>query len=242
MTDWFHRPDQIWYRPIAKILVIEDDPRAALYVTEGLQDVGHVVHWATTGTDGFHQASQSDFALLVIDRMLPGLDGLTLVRRLRSADVETPILFLTTLDDLDARVEGLDGGGDDYMTKPFAMPELIARSGALLRRAHKNDAAPLTRLRIGELEIDLLTRTVSRRGIAIDLQPQEFKLLEYLAQNSGRVATRTMLLEQVWGLDFDPGTTVIESHISRLRSKIDRGFRDEMIHTIRGAGYLLRAP
>jgi len=146
------------------------------------------------------------------------------------------------LDDLDARVEGLDGGGDDYMTKPFAMPELIARSGALLRRAHKNDAAPLTRLRIGELEIDLLTRTVSRRGIAIDLQPQEFKLLEYLAQNSGRVATRTMLLEQVWGLDFDPGTTVIESHISRLRSKIDRGFRDDMIRAIRGAGYLLRAP
>jgi two-component system OmpR family response regulator len=198
------------------------------------------VHWAATGADGFHQAVEGDFALIVADRMLPGLDGLTLVRNLRRAEIETPVLFLTTMDDLDARVEGLENGGDDYLAKPFAMPELIARSNALIRRARRQPGALATTLRAGELHIDLLARTVTRQGMAIELQPQEFKLLEYLVQNVGRVVTRMMLLEKVWSLDFDPGTTLVESHVSRLRAKLDRGFDTPLIHTLRGEGYVLR--
>jgi two-component system OmpR family response regulator len=228
-----------WGPTIAKTLIIEDDPQTALYVTEGLQDAGHVVHWAATGADGYYQAVEGDFALIVADRMLPGLDGLTLVRNLRRAEVETPVLFLTTMDDLDARVEGLESGGDDYLTKPFAMPELIARSNALLRRVRRSTGVP-TVLRAGELHLDLLARTASRQGVAIELQPQEFKLLEFLVQNVGRVVTRMMLLEKVWGFDFDPGTTLVESHLSRLRTKLDRGYGTPLIHTVRGEGYVLR--
>jgi two-component system OmpR family response regulator len=198
-----------------------------------------VVHWAATGADGYLQAVEGDFALIVADRMLPGLDGLTLVRNLRRAEIETPVLFLTNMDDLDARVEGLESGGDDYLTKPFAMPELIARTNALIRRARRGAAAPTT-LRSGDLHLDLLARTVTRHGTPVELQPQEFKLLEYLVQNSGRVVTRMMLLENVWGLDFDPGTTLVESHMSRLRAKLDRGFGVPLIHTLRGEGYVLR--
>jgi two-component system OmpR family response regulator len=229
-----------WWGPaIAKTLIIEDDPQTALYVTEGLRDAGHVVHWAVTGADGYHQAVEGDFALIVADRMLPGLDGLTLVRNLRRAEIETPVLFLTTMDDLDARVEGLESGGDDYLTKPFAMPELVARTNALIRRSRRQPGTTTT-LRAGELHLDLLTRSVTRQGVAIELQPQEFKLLEYLVQNVGRAVTRMMLLEKVWGLDFDPGTTLVESHLSRLRAKLDRGFDTPLIHTLRGEGYVLR--
>jgi two-component system OmpR family response regulator len=169
------------------------------------------------------------------------MDGLTLVKNLRRANIDTPVLFLTTMDDLDARIEGFEGGGDDYLVKPFAVAELVARVHALVRRAEKNGAGRQTRLTAGELELDLLSRTVKRDGIAIDLQPQEFKLLEYLVQNSDRPVTRAMLLERVWGLDFDPGTTVVESHVSRLRGKLTRGFGTELIHTVRGAGYVFRA-
>ncbi|HEX4860822.1 MAG TPA: response regulator transcription factor [Rhizomicrobium sp.] len=227
---------------IVATLVIEDDPRAALYVTEALQGAGHVVHWAATGQDGFIQARTGKFALLIVDRMLPGLDGLTLVRNLRAARIDAPVIFLTTMDDLDARVEGLEAGGDDYLPKPFAIAELVARSHALIRRARKGGGARQTILSAGEMQLDLIARTATRNGISIDLQPQEFKLLEYLVQNAGRAVTRMMLLENVWGLDFDPGTTVVESHMSRLRAKIDRGFESETIHTVRGTGYVLRAP
>ena len=225
-----------------KTLVIEDDPETALYVTEGFQKHGHTVYWAPTGDDGFEQARSGDCALIIVDRMLPGLNGLTLVKKLRSHNIQTPVLFLTTLDGLDARVEGLDAGGDDYLTKPFAMSELLARANAIMRRTYQlHEGETATRLRAGSLEMDLLARTVMRDGQSIELQHQEFKLLEYLMQNAGRIVTRTMLLEHVWDLTFDPGTNVVESHMSRLRSKVDRGFASEMIQTIRGAGYIIRA-
>jgi two-component system, OmpR family, response regulator len=225
-----------------KTLIIEDDPETALYVTEGLQKHGHTVCWAPTGTDGFEQARTGDCALIIVDRMLPGLDGLTLVKNLRDHNIQTPILFLTTMDDLDARVEGLNAGGDDYLTKPFAMPELLARANAIMRRTHLlGGTSRQTRLRAGSLEMDLLARTVVRDGQLIELQHQEFKLLEYLMQNAGRIVTRTMLLENVWGLSFDPGTNVVESHMSRLRSKVGRDYATEIIQTIRGSGYCIRA-
>lgn len=225
-----------------KTLIVEDDPVTALYVTEGLQAQGHTVYWAPTGPDGLEQARAGEYSLIIVDRMLPGLDGLTLVKTLRERSICTPVLFLTTMDNLDARVEGLNAGGDDYLTKPFALVELLARANAIMRRQNnRDDTAVQTRLRVGELEIDLLARSVARDGCDIDLQHQEFKLLEYLMRNAGRVVTRTMLLENVWDLHFDPGTNVVESHMSRLRSKVDRGFASELIHTIRGAGYVLNA-
>ena len=225
-----------------KTLIVEDDPVTALYVTEGLRSLGHTVHWAPTGPDGFEQARHGDCALIIVDRMLPGLDGLSLVKQLRDRNIQTPVLFLTTMDDLDARVEGLNAGGDDYLTKPFALSELLARANAIIRRQnHFEDTSAQTRLRLGALEIDLLSRTVLREGREIDLQQQEFRLLEYLLRNAGRVVTRTMLLEKVWDLNFDPGTNVVESHMSRLRSKVDRGFPTELIRTIRGSGYVLSA-
>jgi two-component system OmpR family response regulator len=225
-----------------KTLIVEDDPVTALYVTEGLRTQGHDVHWAPTGPDGLAQAQNGDCALIIVDRMLPGMDGLTLVRNLRHRNIQTPVLFLTTLDDLDARVEGLNAGGDDYLTKPFAMPELLARTNAIMRRrGFADDTSTPTRLRAAGLEMDLLARTVARDGHCIELQQQEFRLLEYLMQNAGRVVTRTMLLETVWGLNFNPGTNIVESHMSRLRSKVDRGFPAELIRTIRGSGYMLSA-
>lgn len=223
-----------------KTVIVEDDPVTALYVTEGLQAQGHTVCWAPTGPDGLEQARSADCALIIVDRMLPGLDGLSLVKCLREKNINTPVLFLTTMDDLDARVEGLNAGGDDYLVKPFAMSELLARANAIMRRSAQADDSA-TRLRVGDLEMDLIARTVLRGSGSIELQHQEFRLLEYLMQNAGRVVTRTMLLEKVWGLNFDPGTNVVESHMSRLRSKVDRGFRTELIHTIRGAGYVVRA-
>jgi two-component system, OmpR family, response regulator len=223
-----------------QILLIEDDPKAALHITEGLQKHDHVVRWAATGADGLAQARNCDHGLFIVDRMLPALDGLTLVKKVRERGSDVPILMLTTMSDLDDRVEGLEAGADDYLTKPFALAELLARISALTRRTHRlgNTQAAL---RLGALELDRFRRIVTREGKEIDLQHQEFKLLEYLLQNAGRIVTRTMLLENVWDLRFDPRSNIVESHMSRLRSKLDRGFATEMIQTVRGAGYLIRA-
>ncbi|MBA2590556.1 MAG: response regulator transcription factor [Alphaproteobacteria bacterium] len=221
-----------------KLLLVEDDRETAGHIVDALQGHGHAVEHVDNGADGLARALTGDHAALILDRMLPGMDGLTLVRRLRAAGHQTPVLFLTTMSGLDDRVEGLEGGADDYLVKPFAISELLARVNAITRRA---DGAEPTRLRLETLEIDLIRRTASRDGKAIDLQPQEFRLLEYLLRNAGRVVTRTMLLENVWDLHFDPRTNIVETHMSRLRSKVDRGFGVELIRTLRGVGYVLRA-
>jgi two-component system, OmpR family, response regulator len=223
-----------------KILVIEDDPETAAYVANGLKEHGHTVDQAQNGRDGLFLAAGEVYDVLVVDRMLPGVDGLGIVKTIRGTGIKTPVLFLTTLGGIDDRVEGLEAGGDDYLVKPFAFAELVARINALARRPPL--AAIETTLRVADLELDLLKRTVARAGQRIDLQPQEFKLLEYLMRYAGRVVTRTMLLENVWEFHFDPQTSVVETHISRLRSKVDRDFDVELIHTIRGSGYCLRAP
>ncbi|GAB6037611.1 winged helix-turn-helix domain-containing protein [Fundidesulfovibrio butyratiphilus] len=223
-----------------KILLIEDDAETASYVSEGLKEHGHVVDYAPDGLEGLLMASSASHDVMVVDRMLPGLDGVALVKAARSAGVKTPILFLTTLGGIDDRVEGLNAGGDDYLGKPFAFSELLARVNALARRPPL--AEVVVKLQVADLEIDLLTRTATRAGTALDLKPMEFKLLEYLARNAGRVVTKTMLLEQVWEFHFDPQTNVVETNISRLRSKVDKDFATELIHTVRGAGYILREP
>jgi two-component system OmpR family response regulator len=221
-----------------KILLVEDDPVTAEYVSQGLREEGHVLSWATDGQQGVIEASGSEWDLLIVDRMVPEIDGLGVVRLLRGVGVETPVLFLTALDGIDDRVSGLNAGGDDYLPKPFAFAELVARVNALGRRPRRTFVE--TVLKIADLEIDLMARTVSRSGHVIDLQPREFRLLEYLARHMGQVVTRTMLLENVWELRFDPHTNVVESHVSRLRAKIAGGSGKELIHTIRGAGYCLR--
>lgn len=223
-----------------KILLIEDDPETAAYVAKGLKEQGHTVDHASEGRDGLFLAAGETYDVMIVDRMLPGLDGLAIVKTIRGAGILTPVLFLTTLDGIDDRVEGLNVGGDDYLTKPFAFAELLARASALGRRPPI--ATVETTLRVADLEMDLLKRKVVRAGRRIDLQPQEFKLLEYLMRNAGRVVTRTMLLENVWDFHFDPQTNVVETHISHIRGKIDRGFASELIHTIRGFGYCLREP
>jgi two-component system, OmpR family, response regulator len=223
-----------------KILLIEDDAATADYVAGGLAEHGHVVDRAADGRSGLLLGGGQSYDVLVVDRMLPGSDGLALVRVLRGAGVRTPVLFLTTLGGIDDRVEGLEAGGDDYLVKPFAFSELLARLHALGRRPPLADVA--TVLQVGSLEMDLLKRRVTRRGQPIELQPREFRLLEYLMRHAGQVVTRTMLLERVWDFHFDPRTSVVETHISRLRAKIDRPFEGELIETVRGAGYRLRVP
>ena len=225
---------------VMNILLIEDDPKVALYVTEGLAKHGYSVRWAATGTEALYQARTGRYGMLIVDRMLPNLDGLSVVTMLRDEGAVVPMLMLTTMDGLNDRVEGLNAGADDYLTKPFALSELLARLNALIRRTQRLGGGQ-TKLRVGALELDLLERTVTREGRAVDLQNQEFKLLEYLTQNAGRIVTRAMLLEHIWDVSFDPGTNVVESHISRLRSKVDRGYSREMIRTVRGAGYVLDA-
>jgi two-component system, OmpR family, response regulator len=222
-----------------KMLVIEDDAETASYVVNGLAERGHVVDHADNGRDGLFLAAGEPYDLIVVDRMLPGLDGIGIVKTIRSAGIKTPVLFLSALDGIDDRVIGLDAGADDYLVKPFAFAELIARLNALSRRPALTAAD--TKLQIGDLELDCLTRRVARSGQQIALQPKEFKLLEILMRNAGQVVTRTMLLEQVWGFHFDPNTSVVETHISRLRSKVDRGFPADLIQTIRGAGYSIGA-
>jgi two-component system OmpR family response regulator len=223
-----------------KILVVEDDPETAEYVMGGLAEEGHLTVRAASGDEGLFRAAAESFDLLIVDRMLPGVDGLALVKTLRGAGNRTPVLFLTALGEIDDRVTGLNAGGDDYLVKPFAFAELVARVGALGRRPPLNPVE--TRLKVADLELDLLSRTVRRAGQVIELQPREFRLLEYLMRHKGQVVTRTMLLENVWDFHFDPRTNVVETHISRLRGKIDKGFAPELIHTVRGAGYLVRAP
>ena len=220
-----------------KILLIEDDPHTSTYVAKGLREHGHVVDHSANGRDGLLLASGGGYDVMVIDRMLPGLDGLAIVKTIRAAGTKAPVLLLTTLGGVNDRVEGLEAGADDYLTKPFAFAELLARVNALARRPPMAGEAAV--LRAGDLELDRLKRTVTRGGKRIELQTQEFRLLEYLMRNAGQVVTRTMLLERVWGFHFDPHTSVVETHISRLRAKVDREFDEELIHTVRGSGYLL---
>jgi two-component system OmpR family response regulator len=223
-----------------KILLIEDDRETADYIANGLREEGHVVAQVTSGREGFNSSMGNGFDLLIVDRMIPDLDGLNLVKSLRAAINHTPVLFLTALDGVEDRVSGLNAGGDDYLVKPFAFSELVARVAALGRRPHAITVE--TKLRVLDLELDLLSRTVRRRGELIELQPREFRLLEYLMRHSGQVVTRTMLLEQIWDIHFEPRTNVVETHISRLRSKVDKGFEAELIHTVRKSGYCVRDP
>lgn len=223
-----------------RILLIEDDAETAAYILGGLKQHGHVADHAANGRDGLFLASSESYDVLVVDRMLPGLDGLGIVRTLRATGQRTPVLFLTTLGGIDDRVAGLDAGGDDYLVKPFAFAELLARLNALSRRPPL--AQVETVLRVADLEMDLLKRVVTRGGTRIELQPREFQLLEYMMRHADRVVTRTMLLEGVWDFHFDPRTNIVETHMSRLRAKLDRGDDPELILTVRGAGYMMRAP
>jgi two-component system OmpR family response regulator len=223
-----------------KVLIIEDDAGTAGFIARGLRESGGVVDLAETGVDGLFMASDGGYDVLVVDRILPRMDGLGLVRMLRETGVETPVLFLTAISGLDDRVEGLEAGGDDYMVKPFAFSELQARLRALARRSPTITADML--LRVADLSLDRITRQVERAGSTIDLQPREYRLLEYLMEHTGEVVTRTMLLEQVWEFHFEPKTSVVETHVSRLRAKVDKPFGIELIHTIRGAGYVISEP
>lgn len=224
-----------------KILLIEDDDETANYVARSLRREGHSVERARNGEEGHTLARTYAHDVAIVDRMLPSLDGLALVKRLRDEQWKVPVLFLTTMSGIRDRVEGLAAGGDDYLVKPFAISELIARVDALVRRSSRSGSDLKTKLRIGDLELDLVDRSASRSGRALDLQAQEFRVLEYLARHAGQVVTRTMLLENVWQLHFDPHTNIVESHMSRIRSKVDKPFSEQMIHTVRGAGYTLRA-
>jgi two-component system OmpR family response regulator len=220
-----------------RVLVIEDDLKVAGFITKGLQEAGYVVDHADNGDKGLELAISETYDVMIVDRMLPGLNGLAVVQTVRHKDVDTPVLFLSALGEVEDRVEGLKAGGDDYLVKPFAMAELHARLEALMRRGRGQ--AETTRLSVGDLELDILARKVIRQGQRVYLHPREFKLLEYLMRHAGQVVTRTMLLENVWEYHFDPQTNVIDVHISRLRQKIDKPFDTAILQTVRGAGYKL---
>ena len=223
------------------ILLVEDDLELARSVSDYFREHGITVHHRADGVDGLSSACESDYQVIILDRMLPRLDGLNFVRKLREKAVATPVIYLTTMGGIDDRVQGLEAGGDDYLVKPFAFAELLARVRVLSRRpGHPQE--PATRLNVGSIELDLLKRTVVRAGKDIELLPQEFRLLEYFARNPDRVLTRRMLLENVWGIHFDPQTSVVESHISRLRGKVNHGFEFDVIQTVRGTGYKFLAP
>lgn len=222
-----------------KILVVEDDPTTADYVANGLEEHGYVVDRASDGRDGLFHATDASYAAIVLDRMLPGMDGLSVLSAIRAAGVETPVIILSALGSTDERVKGLKGGSDDYLVKPFAFSELLARVEALQRRGGSAADPVVTNLACADLTMDLLARRVERAGTKIDLQPREFRLLELLLRNQGQVVTRTMMLEEVWDYHFDPGTNVIDVHISRLRKKIDEGTEAPLLHTVRGVGYML---
>jgi two-component system OmpR family response regulator len=223
-----------------KLLLVEDDAETAAFVMRGFRERGFSLDHAQNGRDGLYLATESHYDVIIVDRMLPIMDGLSMVKALRSAGVATPILILTTMSGIDDRVEGLDAGGDDYLVKPYAFSELAARVNALARRPPTSK--DITILRVGDLEMNLLKRTVIRGGQSIDLQPREFQLLEYLMRRPDQIVTRTMLLEGVWDFHFDPKTNIVETHISRLRSKLSPGRENDLIHTVRGSGYCLRAP
>ena len=222
-----------------KVLVVEDDLDLARVLKRALEDDGHVVDVANDGLTGETMASDAGYDVLVMDRMLPHKEGQEVVRDLRQAGVATPVLILSALDGVEHRVQGLNAGSNDYLGKPFSTDELLARVKALWHGRDRN--GPVTRLQVGDLEMDLLARTVHRNGAKIELQPREFRLLEYLMRHAGQVVTRTMLLEKVWDYHFDPQTNVIDVHISRLRAKIDRDYATPLLHTVRGSGYRLEA-
>jgi two-component system OmpR family response regulator len=225
-----------------KILIVEDDASTAAYLAKGLGEAGFTVEVAHDARDGLFLASEGIFDAMVVDRMLPGFDGLAMIGAARAAGVAIPALVLSALGAVDDRVDGLRAGADDYLTKPFSFAELTARIDALLRRSDaRTSGAPVAKLNVGDLEIDLLARTVTRGGRAIPLGAREFSLLEYLARNAGQVVTRTMMLEKIWNYHFDPGSNVVDVHIARLRRKIDEGFAKPLLHTVRGAGYKLAA-
>ncbi len=223
-----------------RILLIEDDITTADFISRSLKEAGHLVLHCADGKEGLLTALDSPFELLIVDRMLPSLDGLSIIKSIRGADNPIPVLVLSALGEVDSRVEGLQAGADDYLTKPFACSELLARIDALSRRG--GNAVEVTRFQLDDLEIDLLSHEVRRNGKLIPMQAREFRLLEYLMRHQGQVLTRTMLLENVWDYHFDPQTNIIDVHISRLRSKVDRDFDTKLLHTVRGAGYVLRMP
>ena len=225
-------------RTTMRVLVIEDDRETAQFLQRSLKENGHVADLASDGETGLVMAREGGWDVLIVDRMLPRLDGLSLIETLRREGARTPVLILSALGEVDDRVKGLRAGGDDYLTKPYAYTELLARIEALARRPAPEEQ--VTRYSVGDLTLDRLSHKVSRAGQAISLQPREFRLLEYLMRNAGQVVTRTMLLQNVWDYYFDPQTNVIDVHISRLRSKIDKGFAKPLLHTVRGAGYMIR--
>ncbi len=240
MTALFQTDTSIEQQTHMRVLVIEDDQQAASYLIKGLREEGHVVDHAGDGEDGLALALEGVHDVLIVDRMLPKRDGLSLIETLRAENVMTPALILSALGEVDDRVTGLKAGGDDYLAKPYAFSELLARIEVIVRRTQPE--ATQTRLEVGDLELDLLARTCRRAGQHITLQAREFRLLEYLMKNANKVVTRTMLLESVWDYHFDPQTNVIDVHISRLRSKIDKDFDPPLLHTVRGAGYSIREP
>lgn len=234
-------PSAVWTEGM-RLLIIEDDAQAIAYLAKAFREAGHLADQATDGLDGYALAREGQYDVLIVDRMLPKLDGLSLIRSLREQGVTTPVLILSALGQVDDRVKGLRAGGDDYLPKPYAFSELLARAEVLARRgAPAQGNAEATAYRVGALELDRLSHRVTRGTQEIVLQPREFRLLEYLMRHAGQVVTRTMLLEHVWDYHFDPQTNVIDVHVSRLRAKIDKGFEHPMIHTVRGAGYMLRA-
>ncbi len=222
-----------------KILVIEDDQRTADFLCKSLGDAGYLADRAADGRDGLFLATDGSYDAVVLDRMLPGMDGMAVLAAMRAARVQTPVLILSSLGTVDARVEGLTSGADDYLPKPFAFSELLARLKLLIARNAQSGPAVETTLDCADLEMNLLNRRVTRAGRKIDLQPREFRLLEYLLRHKGQVVTRTMMLEGVWEYHFDPGTNVVDVHVSRLRRKVDDGFDHPLVHTVRGAGYML---
>lgn len=221
------------------VLVIEDDKRTGDFIVKGLKESGYSVDHVGDGADGLHLATTRPYDVMVVDRMVPGLDGLSVIQALRAAKIDIPAIVLSSLGQVDHRIEGLKAGSDDYLTKPFVFAELLARIETVLRR--KRGSTEITRLQVGDLTIDLLSRRVERANKPIELLPREFQILECLMRNAGRVVTRTMLLEMVWNYHFDPNTNVIDTQISRVRQKIDKDFAEPLIHTVRGAGYMIAA-
>ena len=223
-----------------KLLIVEDDRETAAFLKRALSEAGHTADAAHAGRDGLMLAAAEPYDVIILDRMLPEIDGLAILRTIRASGVQTPVLLLTALGGIDDRVEGLEAGGDDYLVKPFAFAELLARVNALARRPPAQEVR--TEMQVADLRIDLIRRVVSRSGRRIELQPREYQLLAYMVRHAGRVVTRTMLLESIWDFHFDPKTNIVETHMSRLRGKVDRGHVYELIHTVRGAGYVLREP